>query len=391
MSPPHYPHVIRANARDAFGDAFWLFVMAALGLAMLPVLFFMEGDLWTRLGLIAIMLVAGGGAGWWGVVTVTMQTVFEAEAVTVRTAFGTRRFERASLDGWRFSGHQAKLVRIELYTATSKRPFIITIPKEPDEIVATWFDGARDLDVEDKIKAVHDVEADEAFGHTKDARVANVDAENRVLAFLWFGLLAFAGLVAFFPEPYHYAVGAAIVVPILIVIATFIRRDRWKLDRDDHDLRPTTGSLIALCAAVLWTRAASDWSLINWGYAILLALGAAAALTIVLVLVFQARWRPRLLLWFAVATMYSYGALVPLNMWLDRERPVVHRAGVGRILEESFQLNTMPPLPPEVERSASREFLRRLEAAGEACLPVFDGAFGIRSYEIVLCREDRGE
>ena len=108
-------------------------------------------------------------------------------------------------------------------------------------------------------------------------------------------------------------------------------------------------------------------------------------------LIFRPNFRWRLLLWLGVALAYAYGAILPLNMWFDRARPEIHRAGVARILEDTFQLNTEPPLPPEVEREASEEFLRRLRASGEACLPIYRGAFGIASYDVVLCDDINSE
>ena len=391
MPSPRYPRVIKALPRDAIAETVLFATLAAICVCMLPVLLLMEGGWVTRLILLALMLTVGGYSVWEGVNVLTARTIFEADSVTVRTAWGARRFERAALYGWRPGGERAKLRLLELYTRHANRPFIAPISMQRDDVIAAWFEGARNLSFDDLKRSVEDVEADETFGHSKDERIIAVDRENQFLGFAGFGVISFALWLIVFPEPYHYLVGAGIAAPILIVIATIVRRDRWNIDRGDHDLRPITGNLIAFCAGALWLRAVQDWRVINWGHATLLALAAGVLLTLVLMLIFRPNFRWRLLLWLGVALAYAYGAILPLNMWFDRARPEIHRAGVARILEDTFQLNTEPPLPPEVEREASEEFLQRLRASGEACLPIYRGAFGIASYDVVLCDDINSE
>jgi hypothetical protein len=391
MPAPHYPHVIRARGRDLFWHVFGCALFVALAVWLISVTWRAEGDeVWIRIILIPLWLAIGLFGAWEASVVLTQTTVFDATSVAVQSLWGARRFERSQMEGWRWGGERAGLRSVELYRKHEPRRFSVWINKESDDVVAHWFSDAVDLAHKDTLAALDDVRRDETFGHNADERIETVDAESRLVRLIGFAALAATLWVMVFPRPYRIALGVAMAIPILTLVVTFLRRDRWRLERNAGDFRPSTGNWIMLAAIALWLRAFYDWHLLNWGLAAFYAaiFGMVAAIAVAALFGELAQNRGRWFSWILVAALYGYGALVPLNTWLDRADPVVHRARVVELGGDWVELEAPTPFPSRLNIDVSHRLVERLTVGGEACLYRRAGAFGVRSFYVTVCPSD---
>jgi hypothetical protein len=391
MPAPHYPHVIRARGRALFWHAFGCALFVPLALWLISVTWPAEGeDHWVLLVFIPLWSAIGLFGAWEASVVLTQTTVFDATGVTVQSMWGTRGFERSQMEGWRWGGERAGLRAVELYKKDEPRPFSVWINKESDDVVVDWFGDAVDLAHKDTLAALDDVKRDETFGHNADERIVTVDAESRLVGLIGIPVLAAAIWVLVFPRPYRVALGVAMAIPILTVVVTFLRRDRWRLQRSDGDFRPSTGNWIILAAVGLWLRAFYDWHLLNWGMAALYAaiFGMIAALAVAALFGELAQSRANWFSWILIAALYGYGAIIPLNTWLDRAEPVVHRARVLELGGDWVELAAPAPFPSTLNVDISHHLAERLSVDGEACLYRRAGALGVRSFYITVCPSD---
>ena len=204
--------------------------------------------------------------------------------------------------------------------------------------------------------------------------------------------MAPAAWAFFLPSPYRLAVGATIVAGVLLVLITIIRRDRWKFERTMHDPRPATGWAVFLCAIVLALRAFLDWRIIDWEKLAVLSVAAGATIGVGLRTLLGETSRDPLSLvaWVLTASLYAYGALTPLNMWLDRAPSQSYRAVVLEAHTESLRVSAWGPYAAPQDHSVGRWLLDRVEQGGPICADVYRGAFGIRSFDLKPCVADAG-
>ncbi|MCX7359661.1 MAG: hypothetical protein NT015_16170 [Alphaproteobacteria bacterium] len=82
---------------------------------------------------------------------------------------------------------------------------------------------------------------------------------------------------------------------------------------------------------------------------------------------------------------YGYGAIVPLNMWLDRELPQTVRGVVLELTPEHVVIDAPAPFGVQISEEISRDLSERLTVGGPICIDLYRGAFRIRSYETRVC------
>lgn len=253
--------------------------------------------------------------------------------------------------------------------------------------VQAWFGDVTSLEWRERSSALDETEADAAFGNTPQDRVRNAIGEARIAAWISLVALAPAAWAFFFPAPYRFAVGAAIATPVLMALLTILRRDRWKFERGGHDPRPATGWVIFTFAMVLTLRAFLDWEIIDWAKLAVFSIAAGALIGVGLrtVLAETSRDPMSVVAWALTATFLVYGAVTPLNMWLDRTPPESYRAVVLETHSESLRVSPWGPYDAPQEHDASAWLLDRVEQGGPICADLYRGAFGIRSFDLKPC------
>lgn len=346
-----------------------------------------DSDFWTTVFLIALFAINGLAAAWLMTVGLTRRTVFYATGVTVESVWGSRRFERAQLHGWRWGGEESGLAIVELYRKDDPRPFRIWVPKIVDATLEAWFGDARDMAFDETKAAVADIEGDETFGATPADRVKAADAETVILRWAYWLVLALAMWVWLFPRPYHLAVGVAIVLPIAILFLTFLRQGRWRLWVAPSEFRASPTPHLFLCIWAIVLRAFLDWRIIDWHVlaAIVVFVGGVIAVAVLVALGERFSNRDRVFGAFFGAMLYAYGAVVPLNMWLDNRAPESLRGVVIQLDPEQVVIAAPPPFQQALDIEISPRLSERLAVGEEVCIDLYRGAFVVRSYDVHEC------
>lgn len=383
MSAPHYPHVIQGSVNERLGQQVLPVILLGLsGWMTFVILALEDAGFWTMTLLLAVFAVITAGSIWFSAKTWTERTIFDCTSVRVESVWGVRRFERASLHGWRWGSEYGALVSVELYRKGSA-----WVTKRPDSTVGAWFEGTENLTLTEMEASRAEIEADEALGATRDERLKTTDAETLFLRRAhWFGLALFFW-VAIYPRPYALAVGTAIFLPVALVITTYLRRGRWRLWVTSTEFRASPTPLITLCVLATTLRAFYDWHIVDWFELGAIMLVAGILIAVVLLVVFGERFtnRDRVMGTVFAAVLFACGAIVPLNMWFDDRDPETLRGFILSVEPESVDIAPPPPLLRRFSMDISPEFSRQLDGREEICIDLYRGAFAIRSLEIRIC------
>jgi hypothetical protein len=361
--------------------------MAALVLAFFGAAGIWTDIIWARIAFGLAVALGVGYCVWDALDVLTHQTTFLKDEVIVSSFRGDRRFARADLFAWNWGQKRAGMQEVELYREGVNTPFRVQVALPADARLQEWFGDVTSLEWRGRSAALDEVEADAAFGDTREKRLRNAVQEGRVAAWIGLAILAPAAWAFFYPTPYHYAVGATIAAPVLLSLLTVLRHNRWKFERSMHDPRPATGWVVFMCAMVLMARALLDWQIIDWLRlaAISLVAGGAVAATLRMLLRESSSDRLSIVAWATSGALFCYGALTPLNMWLDRAPPETHRAVILEEWTESVRIGAWGPFDAPQSHSANAWLLDRVEEGGPICADLYRGAFGIRSFDLKPC------
>lgn len=388
MSAPRYPLLVQSSLKERllavvasasfFAFAMWMCVVTAR---------LDDGVAWTEIASLVLFVGVGAGALWFAGYLWTFKTIFDASGVTNETVWGCWRFERSQLHGWRWGGAGAATVTVELYKKGGTTPFQVLVPKAEDGTIAAWFEGAQDLASVETMESLAEIEADENLGATPEERIKAADAETLILQRAHWFFLALALWALIFPRPYTFVVGAAIAAPVLVLLVTYVRRDRVRLWQGASKFRASTDPMIVLCICAILLRAIYDWRILDWVAPIAVALVGGTILAVLVLILFGERFanRDRVIGTLVSGVAYVYGALIPLNMWLDREPPQTLRGAVLELDAERVVIGAPAPFGEQLHEDISRSLAEGLVVGGPICIDLYRGAFRIRSYELRLC------
>ncbi|MCX7359660.1 MAG: hypothetical protein NT015_16165 [Alphaproteobacteria bacterium] len=229
MSGPHYPLTVRAGLRERLWTVIGCVAFLVPAIWMCVVAVTQVNDLWTTICGLVLFGGFGAGAVWFGGYAWTFKTIFDPIGVTTETMWGVRRFDRAHLHGWRWGAVGSEIVTVELYKEDSPKPFQVLVPKANDLTIAAWFEGTQDLESAEVNQSITEIEVDANLGATREERIKSADAETLLLKRAYWFFLALTIWVWVFPRPYYLALGIAIAAPVLILLVTYLRRDRLRL------------------------------------------------------------------------------------------------------------------------------------------------------------------
>lgn len=390
MSAPRYPYVVQDSVQArALQALVCLVVMLAAVWMTVVILQLDDNEFWATSFLLLLFAVTGFGGAWFAGIALTQRTILDANGVTVESVWRSRRFERVWLDGWRWSAKAGHLVGVELYRKSDPRPFLVWVPAGADPTIEAWFGEARDLQVAQIKESIAEIEGDESLGATREDRLETADAETLMVRrayWLFFALLLW---VMLFPRPYSLAVGVAIAAPIIVLFVTYLRRERLRLWQTPNEFRASTGQLIVLCVGATSLRAISDWNILDWLELVVAALVAGMLIAVAVLTFFGQRFsnRDQIIGAGLAGIAYAYGAIVPVNMWLDRSEPQMLRATVLRLDKERVVIGAPPPFQERLDVEISRQLSERLVVNGELCIALYNGAFHVRSYDLQACND----
>jgi hypothetical protein len=383
----HYPIRYRAADKARLSHAFSMILMALLVGGFFGFVVFSSDVLWVSV-LMGVCALGGAACCIWDALDVlTRETTFLRDEVIVSNFRGQQRFARSDLSAWNWGQKRAGMQEVELYSEGAKMPFRVQVALPVDATLQTWFGEVTSLEWREQSGVLDEVEADAAFGDTPQDRLHNAAREGRTAAWIGWAAVAPAAWAFFYPSPYRVAVGMAIAAPVLLALLTILRRDQWQFERSSRDPRPTTGWAIFICVMILALRAFLDWQVIDWVMLAALSIAGGAVIGVLLRMLLREespdRWST--IAWIIAASLYAYGALTPLNMWLDRAGPESYRAVVLETYGESVRVSAWGPYDAPQEHDANAWLLDRVEQGGPICADLYRGAFGIRSFDLKPC------
>lgn len=387
---PHYPVTVRpslpARVSHVLNVVLLLFVCVMAAFLMLGAL----NDDWMKPIWMMIPVLAAIYVLWDGAKMLTHSTRYDMDGVTTRDMFGEKRLSRVEIESWQRTYDSGGLGRMELWRKGEDMrtpPFVASIPKKkPDPAVEAWFQGLTDLQAQTEADNLREVRADDNYGHTPEERVSNAKYEQGFIRALTLVGLASLFWLALRPEPYWLALAASAAFPVLVVLLTIIRRDRWRLDRGGEDLRPQTGLLILYPSMGLAWRAMNDWRVVDdwWLTGGVIAAGAVLVI-IVAVLVRETMDNWKAITWFFVAAIYAYGVILPANIWFDRAQPQRFQVEVVDKLLDDVTLAPWGPIRTQRSEEMGTRTVEQINVGDRVCVSLYPGALGIRTYSVARC------
>lgn len=219
---------------------------------------------------------------------------------------------------------------------------------------------------------------------------------------------AVAGWTFFAPRPYAMAVAMAAILPWFALVLTkrsggVLRILPAQRQPGLKGILPGAGNphpsaayAFILPAMAVGFRAFQDYHLLDWQRALVMALGAAAALTVVVVFADTTVLSPSKNLFGLVVLcgFWGFGMVLEANALLDFSPATVYSTQVvekhisyGRHTNYYVRLERWGPSALQGgEVSVSRSYYRSVEVGDAVCLPLRSGALGVRWYVLQACR-----
>jgi hypothetical protein len=278
----------------------------------------------VSIGMIGLF-VYGSVDAWVGMVTLS------ENAVVVKGPFG----ERALLVG-EIKGYSIDENYIHVYaTDPKKKKLKVSTYLENSKDIKDWFAlRFADLNAQEVVEETRPILQDDRFGITVEARARKLLEARRVAktfnAVSWVVLV----WVMFYPKPYEVAIIVGLLLPMLIMMASYLYRGLMKADENDNSAYPSMATGFGVVAVAVALRALLDFTILqyNTGWYLI------ASITVILSFLYLL---PTDVLKFhkvsdylflavipLVMFMYAYGITVLGNCMLDRSPALVYETTV---------------------------------------------------------------
>jgi len=289
----------------------------AAGFAAAGVFVFgLDAPLWVRIAVPGFLTFIALGLANMAVHAIFDRATFYADRIETLRWFKRREIKRDQIIGLR-SGHKGADVAL-LTREDEDDPFELTDDEVEDEDVLEWLTDIPNLDARDSDAKERKFLSDPRFGDTPRQRRATLKrliATSRTLEALGFIFLMWVGLV---PIPYLWAVGAAALLPFLVLLIHVLSGRLLSLGPEEPgpDFRPGIGTLMTFAAIALAVRAALDFQFPQWP--LLIAACVPAAALVVFLLRAVDKVVAAMPVWaFVLALFYVAGIAAQADVLLD--------------------------------------------------------------------------
>ncbi|HET6554077.1 MAG TPA: hypothetical protein VFG49_11125 [Dyella sp.] len=322
----------------------------------------------------------------------------EANAIEIRKAFGSRRLERAGIEGRRLMrGRNAVYPLI-----VPKQGAPMQIARSTfglDDRFNAWFDDLPDLDEKERVATLAMVERDVTLGSNAQERLATLEKAKKmgkVLNLLPMILLAWSFM---YPQPYAAVVACAAVLPWVAIVLSWAKPNLYQLDGKQSDVRPNVAVLLIMPPMVLALRALLDVHIVDlqplflWGAVLGLPLCLAVVLTPKTSTPASKKpWvLPLVMLPFVAA--YGVGLLAIVDtMWDEAPAQVFQTSISGKHVSHGKSTTYEVYLAPwndtihEDSITVSRSYFDAVNKGDAVCVRLHPGKFGLRWMQLGSCR-----
>ncbi len=246
----------------------------------------------------------------------------------------------------------------------------------------------------DAIKAREEINLilqDNRFGATETERNSKLqEARNWVKIFNGLGI-AVSLWVMFWPYLYQYAIGSAILMPLISLSLVYRFKGIIKLDGQRNSVYPDVSVLFILPSLALALRAANDWHILTWNN-FWVPFVEVFIFLILLVFTFAKdvlQKKATVLSISLFCCVYAYGDVITLNGILDKSIPTVYRTQIaskristGKYTSYYFVLLPWGPVNNAEDFRVGRMFYNKYEVGNTVKVYLKKGRVGINWFYI---------
>jgi hypothetical protein len=181
-----------------------------------------------------------------------------------------------------------------------------------DAAFDAWIAGLADLDQTERRESEAAVAADPRFGATAAERLRRLSAARALSIWLNLATLAILFWAWRYPRPYPLVVAILFVLPWVALLAVVTKRGLCSIGETDNGASLSLAFPFLAPGFLLFSRAITDLTAVDWPPALPVALGAGIAVAVTVALVdpgLRRKW------WYAplvavVMSAYGYGAIL---------------------------------------------------------------------------------
>ena len=249
--------------------------------------------------------------------------VIGPESFTTVSVFKTKTLARDKVEGYRVNEQYIFIVPQETTASTLKIGY--TTERYAD--IQMWLaEHYPNLDEVETLEAVDEAMEDEQLGENADERSEKLLQAGTTAKYLNLVGWAVTAWLFFHPQPYQYAIGAGILIPLLGGAALWLHQGALRLIEDKNSPYPAVFVAVFMPSFALFLRSLLDVDLVRY-FPMCLVAGQAAFVMALLLAFCTRKWlfdsKARITegaALIAAALVYGYSASATFNTAFDNER-----------------------------------------------------------------------
>jgi hypothetical protein len=341
----------------------------------------------VSLGMIGLMVLVVLGA-------IKGKFVIDSDRIYSRGVFSTQQLMFDEIKGYRLND---KYILIEPKNEKQKKMAISKYLAKSDEIVDWLSDYYDDLDIDyaELEKENEEILNNEAFGLTPQYREERLEKSHTTAKILNWGGAIIGAWTYFFPNPYEFAIIAAIAFPLICIIPLKYFNGLMRIDEKKGSAYPSIffaifAPTIAICLRGLLDYNIYDYSKI-WLWAVVIAIAYIALLVIGNKEFNFKKAKDYFTIGIFLLLMFGYGysTVVILNCTYDKSEPEIFEARImskrysaGKSSSYYFQLSVWGTQKEPEEISVSYDLYDKLNKNDTVKVYYMKGQFDIPWIEI---------
>ena len=319
-------------------------------------------------------------------------------AITLQSWRGqARTIQKMELAGYRTSVGRGVTYFYLIPRDPGAQKFRFSAPNSSAPMVVRALAPLKDLDAADRTSATEAIRQSDLWGLNPDQRMTALAHERRlVLALNWLGGLIGAWALIY-PQPRAWAIGACVVGPVAVLVATALKQGRWRIDFNKNDPRPSAAIALLACVAGVGARAIFDVNMFDWQS--WLGVGALVGASAAFVLPgFYAELKPTaaMITLGVVAFVFGLGCAGVVDTMFDVAPAHIFKAEIvdkyeshGRSTSYTWMLGPWGPSKGGAQ-DVDHDIFDQLNVGDAACVYFHPGALGMRWYVVSMCPAPHG-